>query len=77
MELVHDDPDSIHLCQVVSIQSQSAIQETLRDFSRGTRKMLLLMANMQVRVLYMYRMYMYIVSMLCVMYMYSFHVHVL
>ncbi len=50
-ELVYDDPTLVQLCQIVSVQSQTTIQETIRDFTQSNRKVLVLLANMQVCIL--------------------------
>ena len=48
-ELIHDDLTHIQVCQVLSVQSQTAIQETLRNFiQEADKRMLLLLVNMQV-----------------------------
>ena len=48
-ELIHDDLTHIQVCQVLSVQSQTVIQEMLSDFlQEPDKRVLLLVVSMQV-----------------------------
>ena len=47
---MHDDPTQLQICQAVSHQSHATIQGTLREFSQGEKKILLLIINMQASI---------------------------